>query len=80
MSKQGMFCLYALHNASMRVKDAKELRGCEVVGNDLQSYILCVVLVLCNITHQHTSKRHTGVDISRKNDCTLRCVELLWQE
>ena len=59
MSKQGMFCLYALHNASMRVKDAKELRGFKVVvGNDLQSYILCVVLVLCNITHHHIKKTY----------------------
>ena len=54
MSKQGMFCL----NGIMRMKDAKELKGFAVVGNDLQSYILCVVLVLCNITHQRIKKTH----------------------
>ena len=52
------FFLYALHNASMRVKDAKGLKGFKVVGNDLQSYILCVVLVLCNITHHHIKKTY----------------------
>ena len=66
MSKQGIFCLCALHNAIMRMKDAKELRGCEVVGNDLQSYILCVVLVLCNITHHHIKKTHWCRYIKRK--------------
>ena len=54
MSKQGMFCL----NGIMRMKDAKELKGFAVVGNDLQSYILCVVLVLCNITHHHIKKTY----------------------
>ena len=66
MSKQGIFCLCSLHNASMRVKDAKEVRGCEVVGNDLQSYILCVVLVLCNITHQRIKKTYWCMYIKRK--------------
>ena len=66
MSKQRIFCLNALHNASMRVKDAKEVRGCEVVGNDLQSYILCVVLVLCNITHQRIKKTYWCINMKRK--------------